>query len=213
MIMTMKLIIIITTTALFLLAYPSLSSRMAEAKVYKGQLPPEALYKFEALATLDEGNLDLSELRGKTVLVTNVASKCGYTDDNYKKLSELHATLPPSFVILAFPSNEFMSQEPGSAREIRSFLTQNYQIPTRSRFKIMQKTNVNGKNQHPFIKLLKLATDSHDVDVKWNFETKFIIAPDGIHVERHTGAYDAMKLKKSIEKLMGGEGRLQPNEL
>ncbi len=119
---------------------------------------------------------DLSSLKGKKVLVVNVASKCGYTPQ-YAKLEELYKRYGNGdFVILAFPANNFMSQEPGTNAEIREFCTSRYGVT----FPMMEKISVKGKDIHPLYAWLtgKVENGGMDAPVKWNFQ-KFMIDGQG----------------------------------
>jgi glutathione peroxidase len=119
---------------------------------------------------------DFSTLKGKKVLVVNTASKCGLTPQ-YKELEELYKTYgPDKFVIIGFPANNFMGQEPGTAEQIREFCEQNYGVS----FPMMEKISVKGDDMHPIYKWLtqKVKNGKEDSDVKWNFQ-KYLINEKG----------------------------------
>ena len=131
--------------------------------------------------TLEGEPADLSEYRGKALLMVNVASKCGLTPQ-YTGLQELHDKYADrGFEVLGFPCNQFMGQEPGSAEEIREFCDTNYHVD----FPLFEKIDVNGANQHPIFAELEQTADADGEagDVKWNFE-KFLVSPDGNVVAR-----------------------------
>jgi glutathione peroxidase len=131
--------------------------------------------------TLEGEPADLSEYKGKALLVVNVASKCGLTPQ-YEGLEKLHEQYGSrGFEVLGFPCNQFMGQEPGSAEEIREFCDTTYKV----QFPIFEKIDVNGANQHPLYAELEQTADADGEagDVKWNFE-KFLVAPDGSVVGR-----------------------------
>ncbi|MDA3879930.1 MAG: glutathione peroxidase [Prolixibacteraceae bacterium] len=114
---------------------------------------------------------ELSQLEGKKVLVVNTASKCGLTPQ-YEDLEKLYQTYKDqNFVIIGFPANNFMNQEPGSNEEIAEFCQVNYGVT----FPMMEKISVKGDDIHPIYEWLTSSTLS---DVKWNFQ-KFMINPDG----------------------------------
>ena len=95
--------------------------------------------------TLEGQPADLSEYKGKALLVVNVASKCGLTPQ-YEGLENLHEKYGArGFEVLGFPCNQFMGQEPGTAEEIREFCDTNYHV----QFPLFEKIDVNGANQHP----------------------------------------------------------------
>jgi len=131
--------------------------------------------------TLEGQPADLSEYKGKALLVVNVASKCGLTPQ-YEGLENLHEKYGArGFEVLGFPCNQFMGQEPGTAEEIREFCDTTYHVE----FPLLEKIDVNGANQHPLYAELEQTADADGEagDVKWNFE-KFLVAPDGKVVAR-----------------------------
>ncbi len=123
---------------------------------------------------LDGGKNLLQGLKGKVVLAVNVASKCGLTPQ-YTGLEELHEELAgENFTVVGFPCNQFGSQEPGSAREIRLFCTANYGVT----FPMSAKLEVNGDGRHPLYAWLTDPGNGFPGDIQWNFE-KFLIGRDG----------------------------------
>jgi glutathione peroxidase len=101
-------------------------------------------YDFK-VKTLEGQTFDFSSLKGKKVMIVNTASKCGFTPQ-YKDLEELYTKFGGNdFAIIAFPANNFASQEPGSAAEIRKFCTDNYGVT----FPIMEKISVKGNDMDP----------------------------------------------------------------
>ncbi|MDR1380742.1 MAG: glutathione peroxidase [Tannerella sp.] len=118
----------------------------------------------------------LSSLKGKKVLVVNVASKCGLTPQ-YTQLQELYDKYgPDKFVIVGFPANNFGSQEPGTNEEIQEFCRANYGVT----FPMMKKISVKGDDIHPLYKWLtqKSGNGKQDAEVTWNFQ-KFMIDENG----------------------------------
>ena len=139
-----------------------------------------ALYD-EKINTLDGEEADLSEFKGKALLVVNVASKCGLTPQ-YEGLQALQDQYgEQGFVVLGFPCNQFMGQEPGTADEIREFCDTNYNVS----FTLFEKIDVNGAQRHPVYEILTGTADADGEagDVKWNFE-KFLVSPQGEVVGR-----------------------------
>jgi glutathione peroxidase len=135
----------------------------------------------EKINTLEGEPADLSEYRGKALLMVNVASKCGLTPQ-YTGLQDLHDKYADrGFEVLGFPCNQFMGQEPGTPEEIREFCDTNYHVT----FPLFEKIDVNGAQRHPIYDELteKADADGEAGDVKWNFE-KFLVAPDGSVVAR-----------------------------
>ncbi len=135
----------------------------------------KSLFDFK-VTTIEGQPFDLSSLRGKKVLVVNVASRCGYTPQ-YAQLEELYQKYGPDrFVIIGFPANNFMGQEPGTNAEIREFCTSKYNVT----FPMMSKISVKGKDMDPLYQWLTSKDQNGVVDapVKWNFQ-KFMINEQG----------------------------------
>jgi len=132
-------------------------------------------YAFK-VKTLEGENFDFASLKGKKVMVVNTASKCGYTPQ-YKDLEELYKKYGgDNFVVIGFPANNFLNQEPGSAEDIREFCTRNYGVS----FPMMEKISVKGKDIHPVYQWLtqKSKNGVMDSDVRWNFQ-KYLIDEKG----------------------------------
>jgi glutathione peroxidase len=133
------------------------------------------------LKTLDGQPASLGDLAGKTLLVVNVASKCGLTPQ-YAGLERLHEQFAGrGFAVVGFPCNQFGAQEPGSAQEIAEFCSATYGVS----FPMFEKIDVNGPDRHPvYTELTALADAAGEAgDIQWNFE-KFLVAPDGKAVAR-----------------------------
>jgi len=134
-----------------------------------------SFYDFRA-TTLEGQPFDLSTLKGKKILVVNTASKCGYTPQ-YAQLEELYKKYADrNFVIIGFPANNFLSQEPGTNTEIREFCTTKYGVT----FPMMSKVSVKGQDIDPLYKWLTSKDENGvmDAPVKWNFQ-KFMIDENG----------------------------------
>ncbi len=126
--------------------------------------------------TLDGESSSLAPYAGQTVLVVNVASKCGLTPQ-YEGLEKLQKTYEGrGFSVLGFPSNQFAGQEPGTAEEIQTFCSTTYGVT----FPMFEKIDVNGEDQNPIYAELNQTADAegYSGDIRWNFE-KFLIGPDG----------------------------------
>ena len=144
-------------------------------------------------------NLNMSEFAGKTLLIVNVASKCGLTPQ-YEGLQKLYDDFKDrNFIILGFPCNQFGGQEPGTDQEIGEFCDINYSVT----FPIFSKIKVNGPEAHPLFKLLK--NDKPGIfrtqSIKWNF-TKFLINKNGKIVERFSPRVEPKYIRKEIEKVL-----------
>ena len=123
------------------------------------------------------GNIfDFSQLKGKKVMIVNTASKCGLTYQ-YEALQKLYSQYKDlNFVIVGFPSNDFLWQEPGSNDEIIDFCEQNYGVT----FPMMSKITVKGTKKHPIYQFLtqKSKNNYRDSRVTWNFQ-KYLINKEG----------------------------------
>jgi glutathione peroxidase len=126
--------------------------------------------------TLTGEDSSLGSQAGKTLLVVNVASKCGLTPQ-YAALEALHARLAGrGFSVVGFPCNQFGGQEPGSPEEIAEFCSATYGVT----FPMFEKIEVNGSGRHPVYDELTAFPDAEGEtgDIQWNFE-KFVMGPDG----------------------------------
>ena len=126
---------------------------------------------------IDGNEFSFEQLKGKKVMVVNVASKCGYTPQ-YEQLQTIYEKYKDAdFMIIAFPANNFMGQEPGTDEEIKAFCSENYGVS----FPVMSKISVKGKDMHPVYQWLntKELNGIEDSSVKWNFQ-KYLISKDGI---------------------------------
>ncbi len=117
-----------------------------------------------------------TQLKGKKVMIVNTASKCGFTGQ-YEELEKLYKKFGGErFVIIGFPANNFMNQEPGTNKEIKEFCKKNYGVS----FPMMSKISVKGEDMHPLYEWLTSMEKNgvEDSKVKWNFQ-KYLIGPDG----------------------------------
>jgi glutathione peroxidase len=133
------------------------------------------------VATLAGEPGDLSALRGKVLLVVNVASRCGLTPQyaGLERLQEKYGA--EGFSVVGFPCNQFMGQEPGSSEEIATFCSATYGVS----FPLFEKIEVNGPEAHPLYQELTQHADADGTagDVQWNFE-KFLVSRDGTVLSR-----------------------------
>ena len=139
-----------------------------------------SIYDFNMLS-IDQQEISLEKYKDKVLLIVNVASKCGYTKQ-YKELQELYIQHKKNgLVILSFPANNFLWQEPGSDSEIKAFCTSKYGVE----FPMFSKISVKGKKTHPLYKFLISKKGNPDFygKVRWNF-TKFLIDRNGKIVDR-----------------------------
>jgi len=120
--------------------------------------------------SLEGKSIDFSQYKGKTLLIVNTASECGYTPQ-YADLQKLQEAYGSKIVILGFPANNFGGQEPGTNTEIASFCKKNYGVT----FQMFEKISVKGNDQHPLYAWLK---DKTGQEPSWNF-CKYLVKPDG----------------------------------
>ncbi|KAI9301341.1 thioredoxin-like protein [Cunninghamella echinulata] len=142
---------------------------------------------------------NLNELKGKVVLVVNVASKCGFTKQ-YAGLEELYQKYKDrDFVIVGAPCNQFAGQEPGNEDEIQNFCSLNFGVS----FPLTSKLDVNGDNEAPIYKFLKESRPGilGLKRIKWNFE-KFLIDREGNVVNRYASTTEPKSISPDIEKLL-----------
>jgi glutathione peroxidase len=130
---------------------------------------PSSIYDFK-MTSLEGEEIDFAKYKGKTLLIVNVASQCGFTPQ-YKYLQKLHETYGDKVTILGFPANNFGSQEPGSSEQIAQFCEKNYGV----KFQLFEKISVKGPDQHPLYQYLK---EKSGEEPSWNF-CKYVVKPDG----------------------------------
>ncbi|MBE0679817.1 MAG: glutathione peroxidase [Bacteroidales bacterium] len=134
----------------------------------------KSFYDF-TVETIDGEQLSLADLKGKKVMIVNTASKCGNTPQ-YKDLELLNKAYKQKLVIIGFPANNFMNQEPGTNEDIKEFCDSKYGVT----FTMMSKISVKGDDIHPLYKWLtsKSANGVLDSEVAWNFQ-KYLIDENG----------------------------------
>ena len=157
-----------------------------------------SVYDFSA-RTIDGDEQKLSAYKGKTLLVVNVASKCGFTPQ-YTGLEALYERFKDKgVVVLGFPCDQFGHQEPGDEAQIKNFCSLTYDV----KFPLFAKIEVNGANTHPLYKYLKsqakglLGSES----IKWNF-TKFLVDADGKVVTRYAPTDTPEKIEKDLARMV-----------
>ena len=155
------------------------------------------------LHTLQGDPTSLGDYRGKTLLVVNVASKCGLTPQ-YEGLERLQKTYSDrGFSVVGFPCNQFGAQEPDTEAEIAQFCSLNYGVT----FPMMEKVDVNGEDRNPVYEELTAVADAEGEsgDIQWNFE-KFLISGDGTILQRFRPMVDpeAPEVVDAIEANLPG---------
>ena len=145
---------------------------------------------------------NLSEYRGKLLLIVNTASQCGLTPQ-YRGLETLYQRFSgDGFVVLGFPCNQFGAQEPGSSEEIATFCQRNYGVS----FPMHAKIDVNGPDTHPLFKTLKSGAKGlmGSEAIKWNF-TKFLVNRQGDILKRYSSVTTPEKIAGDIEALLSSD--------
>lgn len=130
---------------------------------------PQSIYDFK-MPSIDGKQIDFSTYKGKSLLIVNVASKCGNTPQ-YADLQKLHEQYGDKVTILGFPANNFGGQEPGTNLQIAEFCQQNYGVS----FQMFEKISVKGEDQHELYKWLK---EKSGQEPTWNF-CKYLVKADG----------------------------------
>lgn len=157
----------------------------------------KSIYDFKVDA-LEGGSIDLAAYKGKKILIVNTASKCGYTPQ-YEGLEKLYEKYKSNLVVIGFPANNFMFQEPGDNAEIKTFCQKNYGVT----FPMAAKISVKGKKMHPIYVWLtqKKYNQFSDNSVKWNFQ-KYLIDEKGNLVGVFAPGVDPMseEIIKAINK-------------
>lgn len=165
--------------------------------LHKG-LAMQSIYDFDVLDSKQQP-VSLSQYKGKVLLIVNVASRCGFTNQ-YTELQDIYKKYQDKgLVILAFPCNQFGAQESGSNEEISEFCSVNFNIT----FPIFDKVIVNGQGELPLFKYLKdqLPGVFGTKAIKWNF-TKFLIDRNGKPVKRYSSTIKPMSILSDIQKLL-----------
>jgi len=157
----------------------------------------KSVYEYSA-KDINGKEINLSQYKGKVLLIVNVASKCGFTPQ-YKGLEEIFEEYKGEVVVLGFPCNQFGAQEAGDAEEIKSFCSLTYDV----KFPLFEKIDVNGSNAHPLYEFLKeakpgiLGTEA----IKWNF-TKFLVNKNGEVVKRYAPNDKPEDIKKDLAQYL-----------
>jgi glutathione peroxidase len=180
-----------------------LPARAGRRRIFAGVYFPPTLLRGTAMTTIydfsartiDGDEQPLGSYKGKTMLIVNVASKCGFTPQ-YKGLEELYEKFRDrGLVVLGFPCDQFGHQEPGDEEEIKNFCSLNYDV----KFPLFAKIDVNGANAHPLYRFLKREAKGllGSEGIKWNF-TKFLVDKDGKVVRRYAPTDTPQGMEKDV---------------
>jgi len=159
---------------------------------------PSSAYDF-SYVDIDGKEQSMSKYKGRVLIAVNVASKCGYTKNNYEQLQSLYEKYnEKGLSVLGFPCDQFMSQEPGTESEIKEFACQRYKVT----FDMAKKIEVNGKDAHPLWEFMKKKQGGTLGNfIKWNF-TKFVINKNGEVVSRHGPSTNPNDFEAELVKLL-----------
>ncbi|KAI3468745.1 hypothetical protein Pfo_025408 [Paulownia fortunei] len=159
---------------------------------------PQSIHDF-TVKDAKGNDVNLGIYKGKVLLIVNVASQCGLTNSNYTELTQLYEKYKDQGLeILAFPCNQFGSQEPGTNEEIQEFVCTRF----KAEYPIFDKVEVNGSNTAPIYKYLKSVKGSLFGDsIKWNF-SKFLVDKEGQVVDRYAPTTSPLSIEKDIKKLL-----------
>jgi len=167
--------------------------------------PPKENHMYEfTMKNIDGQDVRLDAYKGKVTMIVNTASRCGLTPQ-YEGLEALYKKYKDKgFVVLGFPANNFMGQEPGTEKEIKEFCTLKYNVT----FPMFSKISVKGTDQHPFYTFLtnKQSNPGFDGDITWNFE-KFVADKNGKIIARFPPKTkpDDPKIVEVIESALGAK--------
>jgi glutathione peroxidase len=200
----MKNIVVILLFIFFFQPATSLAKTKKQNPKVAEKLPESKLetvakiYSFAPLS-ITEKPVPLSKFSGKVLLIVNTASKCGYTPQ-YHDLEILYDQYKKQGLeILAFPSNDFANQEPGTNSEIQKFCKLNYGVT----FPLFARDHVSGPEKSPLFKYLTEENGDNNGEIQWNFE-KFIVGKDGVPRYRF-GSYVnplSKRITSVLEKLL-----------
>ena len=167
-------IVVIAVAVIVLISFSLLGCMKLNHINSKNKKPNSSFYDLKAIGINGEEIL-MSDYQGKKILIVNVASKCGYTPQ-YESLQKLYEKNQDSLYILAFPSNDFLKQEPGTNEEIKTFCKVNFGV----QFDIFEKISVKGNDIHPIYNWLssKSLNGWNSKSPIWNF-SKYLIDENG----------------------------------
>lgn len=187
-------IVILAIIASAAVAYSFRNKVTPEKKAAMIAATPKSFYDL-TYTDINGKSVSMSEYRNKYVLCVNVASKCGHTPQ-YTKLEALYEKHKDKLVIIGFPCNQFLGQEPGSESEIQEFCSKIYGVT----FPLSSKLDVKGNNQHPVYTWLmnKDVNGVSDDKVEWNFH-KVLVSPKGEWLKAFSAGSDPMEVEASLK--------------
>ncbi|HTE33117.1 MAG TPA: glutathione peroxidase [Chryseolinea sp.] len=168
----MRLIKVIALVCCVMSLGAFLSNRMTTDES-ETEILPSSIYDFK-ITSLDGRVIDFADFKGRSLLIVNTASKCGYTPQ-YADLEKIHEAYGSKVAVLGFPANNFLWQEPGSNKDIADFCQVNYGV----NFQMFEKISVKGTDKHPLYRWLEEKTGKSPT---WNF-CKYVVSRDGTEVK------------------------------
>ena len=191
---TALIIIAVSVVAIVIYGFSKRNKVSPEKKAAMIEETPKSFYDL-TYTDIEGKPASMSAFKGKYVLCVNVASKCGKTPQ-YAKLEALYEKHKDNLVIIGFPCNQFLGQEPGTEKDIAEFCTKNYGVT----FPLSSKINVSGKDQHPVYTWLmtKEVNMVSDDKVDWNFH-KVLVSPDGQWLKAYSAGTDPMEIAADLK--------------
>lgn len=179
----LTVLILLCCSVIFIYAY---TSKIVIAR-HVSSTQHKTIYDFKVLS-LDADTIDFAAFRGKKILIVNTASKCGFTPQ-YEGLEQLYQKYKDKLVIVGFPANNFLSQEPGSNEKIKEFCQKNYGVS----FPMAAKISVKGKHIAPIYEWLCNKSENGVMDAKitWNFN-KFLLDEKGTIIAKFNSSTKPM---------------------
>ena len=160
------------------------------------QLPYQSLYEIK-VTDMDSREVQMSEFRGKVLLIVNVASKWELTSNTYAQLISLYSRFNSlGFEVLAFPCGQFFNQEYNKLIQIKQFLA-NHSV----RFPVFDKVKVNGKKASDLFKYLRLHSDLKGKKIPWNFG-KFLVDRHGTTIKYYRPRLSPLEIENDIQELI-----------
>ncbi len=193
--------VLLLPSALFAIACGETTAVKEDSTGKRAQTVTERSVLDFTMNNIDGQGVSLGNYRGRVLLIVNVASRCGYTPQ-YEGLQALYAKYSgQGLVVLGFPANNFLEQEPGTNEEIKSFCSTKYGVT----FPMFAKISVKGDDIHPLYRFLtgKDTNPGFAGDISWNFN-KFLVGRDGNVVARFesSDAPEGAKLVQAIESAL-----------
>ena len=184
---------LLSALSMFLLSFTGCDKEPMKTETEKTKIAKTSFYHLAA-KDITGKEVSMNQFKGKTILIVNTASKCGYTGQ-YKELEELYKKYSKDLVVLGFPTNDFFGQEPGTNKEIAQFCSLKYHVT----FPMFEKTTTKGSAMSPIYKWLTDPAQNgwNKKKPSWNFN-KYIIDKNG-NLVAHFGSGESPTSKKIVD--------------